>query len=376
VIEETQPYPEIDSRTRQVDRLRAATSIYNSGADGFTLEYVHSDPQKAQQIADRLAKLFIDESVRAREQQVEGAVDFLVTQVAESRKELEKKDEALRRYKEGRLGSLPEQLQTNLATLSMLQQEMQTVDESLIFARAKRDTLAQRGAATVVMTPGGPVVGGVNELDELRRELATLKGRYTDLHPDVQRLNARIARLEARLATIPTGDAPRTETTVVREQLETANLEVKKLEERRADLERRTTLIRSRVEETPRTEQELADLKRDYDKLNENYTSLLSKKLEAQMAGRLEQRWKGDRFRILDPANLPEKPYFPKPILMVGLGVALGLVVGLGACLAAEQFDPSIKDAQDLESMLNYPVLARISHVQALGRAAGATTAG
>ena len=71
------------------------------------------------------------------------------------------------------------------------------------------------------------------------------------------------------------------------------------------------------VEKTPRTEQDLATLTRDYDKLKENYSALLSKQMEAQMAGRLEQRWKGDRFRMLDPASLPERPFFPKPLVVI-----------------------------------------------------------
>lgn len=365
VLAETQPYPNVDSITRAVERMRQAIFINISGNDGFTLEYVHSDPKKAQQVADRLATLFIEETINAREQQVEGAVDFLVTQVADARKELEKKDEALRRYKEGRMGSLPEQLQTNLTTLGMLQQELQTVEESLIFARAKRDSLARRGVRVApVAPPPGTVPSGFEELEELRRQLAALKGRYTDEHPDVQRLNTRIARLEGRMSAITGNDTQASDDlTLAREQLETANLEVKKLDDRRADLERRMNAIHARVEETPRTEQDLANLKRDYDKLNENYTTLLSKRLEAQMAGRLEQRWKGDRFRILDPASLPEKPYFPKPPLIIAIGAVLGFLVGLATCLVAEFVDPSVKDVQDLETMLNFPVLARISHL-------------
>jgi len=373
VVDETRPYPDIETKTHAVEQMRRAIFINIQGNDGFTIEFVHEDAKKAQQVTDRLANLFIEETLRSREQQVEGAVDFLIAQVADARKEVEKKDEALRRYKEARLGSLPEQLQANLATLAMTQQEMQTVEESLIFARAKRDTLARRRPATSVVTsPNGTVVHGTDELDDLRRQLATMKGRYTEAHPDVQRLQARINRLESRLTALPQPGEPEIvdDSALVREQLEAANLEVKKLEEKRVDLERRNVLIRSRVEETPRTEQDLANLKRDYDKLNENYTGLLAKRLEAQLAGRLEQRWKGDRFRVLDPANLPEKPYFPKPPLIIGLGAVVGLLVGMGMALGAEYLDPSIKDVQDIEKMLNFPVLARISRLPEVGAVA------
>jgi succinoglycan biosynthesis transport protein ExoP len=363
VLDETQPYPETASRTTAVEQMRRATSVNSSGSDGFTIEFVHSDPHKAQEVTDRLATLFIDETIKAREQQVEGAVDFLVGQVSAARRQLEQKDEALRRYKESRMGRLPEQLQTNLATMGMLQQETRTVEESLLFAREKQEALA-RGLAR----PPAPSTPGTTP-----RATDDLRARYTDEHPDVQSLKTRIARIEARLAALPPGDGqePADVSAVTRDQLERANLEVKKLEERRADLEGRIAELRQRVEETPRTEEELADLKRDYDKLNENYTTLLSKQLEAQMAGRLEQRWKGDRYRMLDPASLPEKPYFPKPLMIIGLGAFLGLFVGLGAALVAEYLDPTVKDQEDLEKLLDYPILARIPHLPVLGGSGG-----
>jgi uncharacterized protein involved in exopolysaccharide biosynthesis len=150
---------------------------------------------------------------------------------------------------------------------------------------------------------------------------------------------------------------------VGRAQLQAASQEVEKLSARQADLERRIATIRARVEETPRTEQELSNLTRDYNKLSDNYTALLSKQLEAQMAGRLEQRWKGDRFRVLDPAHLPEKPDSPRPKRIIALGLLAGLFAGLGLALLLEILDPTVKDVQQLETLLPYPVLARIPHL-------------
>jgi polysaccharide chain length determinant protein (PEP-CTERM system associated) len=363
VVRETSPYPGIESPSSAVDQMRRSVFINISGNDGFTIEYVHTDPVKAQQVASRIATLFIEETSKAREAQVEGAVDFLATQVAESRRELEGKDEAVRRYKAANMGTLPEQLQANLATAQALQQELRSVEESLIFAREKRDGLA-RGAGAG--SPGSPR-GGADELQDLRRQLAQLKGRYTDEHPDVESLRLRIARLDARLAASADPGAADGSTSIARDQLEQATREVSRLEAKRTDLERRIGGIRARIESTPKTEQELTSLSRDYDKLSENYVALLSKQLEAQMAGRLEQRWKGDRFRILDPANLPEKPYFPRPALIIGLGFVLGLFAGVGVSLAAEFADASVKDASDLEAVLAHPVLARIPHLAELG---------
>ena len=368
VLEETRPYPAIASKTQAVEALRSSISINISGNDGFTIDFVHRDPHVAQLVTGRIATLFIEETIKARQLQVEGAVDFLVTQVNDARKELEKKDAALRRYKEERMGRLPEQLETNLATMGMLQRELQTVEESLLFARERQESLARNVGGAVAVPEPGASPGAAGDLASLRRQLAALKSRYTDEHPDVQNLKARIARLESRLAQPPAaGVSPDDPAVVAREQLERANLEVKRFEDRRGDLERRIATLRSNVEETPRTEQELATLTRDYQKLNENYTALLAKQLEAQMAGRLEQRWKGERFRMLDPASLPEKAYFPNPPLVLGAGLLLGFLVGLASALMAEHLDPTVKDARELQALLEYPVLACIPHVPGPG---------
>ncbi len=375
VLEETQPYPDIESRTESVEKMRSAISINVAGSDGFTIQFYHRDPHKAQEVTERLATLFINETVKARQQQVEGAVEFLVTQVSNAKRELEAKDEALRRYKERRMGTLPEQLQTNLATLQMLQREMQTVEDSLLFARERQDALTRgQGYISVGGTSAGAVPGttSTTSLVELQRQLSSLRTRYREEHPDVQSLRARIARLEARQAQL-TSDAQATAELpdlAVRQQIEEANLEVKRLEERRAELERRIATIRARVDETPRTEQELSTLTRDYRQLNENYLALLNRQLEAQMAGRLEQRWKGDRFRALDPASLPDKPYSPRRSIVLGLGVLFGLFVGLGASLAAEYLDPTVKDVEQLRFLQSHPVLTCIPHLSILAATA------
>lgn len=368
VLVATNAYPEIESRARAVEEMRSAIAVNQSSNDGFTIEFTHRDPRKAQEVTERLATQFISEAMKDREQQVEDAVDFLVAQVNDARGELEKKDAALRSFKESRMGRLPEQLQANLATMEMLQREMQTVEESLYLAREKRDSLARAGSRpaspSAAVEPNTPA-----ELSHLRDQLAALRFRYTDEHPDVASLRARLARAEARAALAPGAptDAPMDAAAVTREQLQTANSDVEKLMGRQADLSGRIAAIRLRVEETPRTEQELSNLTRDYQKLSDNYTTLLTKQLDAQMAGRLERRWKGDRFRVLDPAHLPEKPDSPKPLRITGIGFVAGLLIGLVAALAAELIDPTVKDAEQLETLLSYPVLARIPYIPGAG---------
>ena len=187
-------------------------------------------------MTERLTTLFIEESIKDREEQVEEAIEFLDAQVRESRKELEAKDETLRLYKEGRMGRLPEQLETNLATLSMLQREVQTVEETLMFARARQESLARGvGRSETSRARRAPVESELeSELGDLQRELDGLKGRYTEEHPEVQGLRSRIARLESRWARATRDDEPApahdVSLVVTKEQLGRATAEIENLE--------------------------------------------------------------------------------------------------------------------------------------------------
>jgi len=80
---------------------------------------------------------------RAQENRAADATDFIESELEESRKQLEAREQALRRFKEEHMGNLPQQLEANLATMQMLQREMQTVEESLLFAREKQEALAR-----------------------------------------------------------------------------------------------------------------------------------------------------------------------------------------------------------------------------------------
>jgi Mrp family chromosome partitioning ATPase len=150
-----------------------------------------------------------------------------------------------------------------------------------------------------------------------------------------------------------------------------AQLEIESLEGKLADVEARIRTFQQRVEEAPRTEQELANLTRDYQKLNENYLTMFNKRLDAQMAERLERRWKGEQFRVLDPAFLPEEPYFPNRTLFLVIGLVLGLAIGLAVAFVAEFLDSSVKGVRDLEALAPLPVLASIPSIGVPGTAVG-----
>jgi LPS O-antigen subunit length determinant protein (WzzB/FepE family) len=61
--------------------------------------------------------------------------------------------------------------------------------------------------------------------------------------------------------------------------------------------------------------------------LQSSYKQLLAKREEARMARDLNSRSLGERFRALDPANLPQEPVGPTRLELTLIGGTLGLLV-------------------------------------------------
>jgi polysaccharide biosynthesis transport protein len=355
VAQELDPYQTLGKRAlgQIVSVMRDSITVRVKGNDSFLVEFVHGEPQMAQRVTDRLARLFIEETTRAREKQVSEAFEFIDTQLAESRRELELREEALRAYKERHMGTLPEQTTANLSTLQRMQLEQQSLAEQIRVA-TERLTRLESGSAPEESASGNRV-----RLASARAQLESLRARYTDEHPDVKAARAQIAALESELGAAGASSQRASQA----QQLDDARREVERLRARQEEGGQRMAVLEARVEAAPRTEQELASLTRDFQKLNENYLSLLNKRMDAQMAAKLEQRWRGEQFRILDPADVPISPFFPNRALFLAMGFLGGLALGFAAAFAADFIDHSIRTEKELTDLLPFPVFASVPFV-------------
>jgi polysaccharide chain length determinant protein (PEP-CTERM system associated) len=363
VARELDPYGTIGKEPliNTIEQMRRSVTVSVKGDDAFTIEFEHRDPKMAMLVADRLTSLFMEEVVGSRERQVSTAYEFIGKQLQDARQQLEEKEAALRDYKERHMGQLPEQVQANLATLQRLQLEQQTIADNL--RKATDAQLLLESTSNPVGAPGA--TPPPDSLAALRAQLTQLKTRYTDQHPDVRALQSRIDALEkAAAAAGPGAPPPDPGARAAQQRLREAKVEVQSLRAQLVEVDRRIAAFEVRVEAAPRREQEIMGLTRDYQKLSENYTALLSKKLDAEMAERLEQQQKGQQFRILDPAYLPERPSFPNRGLFALVGALAGLMLGVGLAVVIDVIDPTMKDAESVAAAFSFPVLAVIPFVK------------
>ena len=379
VLQKLDPYPEMAGQPSHVivEAMRGAIEIRVQGTDSFVIEYVNRDPEKAMRVTNMLASQFTEDAARLRDSLTKKAFDFIQQSLEDARKTLEEREGALRRHKQAYWGSLPEQLDANLRVLQQLQLEQQTLGESLRTLGDRRAALERSvlEGQRLAPSPSTPEA----ELAKLRSTYNSLRGRYTDDHPDMRALRARMEKLEKQPRDPQKGDGEDTrevanpEAASLHQSLRLVEAEIESLQTRREHLDQRIAAFQARVEQTPRAEQELAALTRDYQQLRENYNTALKKEMDAEMGRRLEEYWKGGYFRVLDPAFLPRRPIRPYGTLFVMAGLLFGLAAGLAGTFIADLLDPSIKNERDLEDLLPQPVLVTIPRVMPPGKHATAS---
>jgi len=336
--------------------------------DAFSIAFRGRDPKKVARVANGLTTYFIDENLKVRESQALGTSDFLDAELESMRSKLEKVEERIKDYRKSYMGELPEQLETNLRILDRLQEGLNDQQQNLREARSRlaelKSQVAIRGQQAAAQ---GDVPKSGGSLEEMQAELESLQRRYTDKHPDIQRLQKNIAELEAKQTTMDMGgDAQPSKIATahlppqLRVQINETQREIESTQGEIASLQAQSAAYQKRVETTPKREQELLGLRRDYQNIQASYESLLSRKLEADIAVNMERKQKGEQFRIVDPAKEAQKPVAPnmKRVFIITLMAGLGL--GGGLAYLTDNLRPTYRQADEIENIYKLPVLTSI----------------
>ena len=380
-----------------VERMRADIQTQIIRGDAFRISYVSDDALTAMKVTERLASMYIDESLRDREVLADSTNQFLDSQLATAKERLVAHEKKLEKYNTRYSGKLPSQVQANLQVMQNAQLQIQSIVDSLSRDKDRRLTLdgtladlgespadgsAQARAVDAPPAPPGPaevrLAAAQKELAAARKELEDLRLRFKPTHPDVIRMQRVIADLQrkaadqAAIATLEPQQAPAVAASSpaetarlsriaqVRGEIDSLGRQIAQKEQEEVRLRAVVADYQARVEAAPARESELTELTRDYETLQRSYTSLLSKKEDAQVSVNLERHQIGEQFKILDPARLPEKPISPNRPLFYGLGAAIGLGCGLLLAGWLEYRDTSLKTDADVVTMLALPVLAMI----------------
>jgi polysaccharide chain length determinant protein (PEP-CTERM system associated) len=347
---------------------------------GFHIIVTLDNPQTAQEVCSAVTHMFIEESIRLRQQRSEDTTQFLAQQLVDAKAKLDEQDSKLAAFKSRYIGSLPDEEQGNLNLLMGLTSQLDAATQAL--ARAQQDKsfaesmLAQQVGAWQAAQSGSSPQTMDTQLTALQTQLANLQARYTDDYPDVVKTKNAIAALQKKIADSDTPKASEDKPSKVasepsqiaqlRAEVHTTDQVIAEKTREQGKIQQAIKVYQDRVQSSPAVEQQYKELTRDYQTALEFYNDLLKKRDQSAMATDLERQQEGEQFKILDPANLPDQPSFPnRPAFAFG-GLAGGLALGLGIAFLLESRDTSFRTERDVEFALRLPVLAMVPSIEQL----------
>jgi polysaccharide chain length determinant protein (PEP-CTERM system associated) len=346
------------------DVIDRRTGQKTTAAIAFTVSYEGNNPQVVQQVANVLASLYLEENMKVVGQQTEGTTKFLEEEMNSVQATLADLERKIAVYKEQHNRALPELLQFNLQSLDSNERRRDQLNEQLRSLR-EREGYYQTELATMAPDTTNQ---DKERLKELRVALNSLKARYSEEYPDVIKTKSEIANLEkklqARTNEPAVQDKPDNPAYVaLAAQLASVQSEIKSVKHEIEDLDRKQNDFRRRLEASPKVEEGYKKLTVERNNTQAKYDDLMRKYMESKVAHGLERDQMGERFTLIDPARLPEKPIRPNRPAILLIGLILGIGSGVGTASLQEASDRSARKTEDLTRNFPFPVLTEIPEI-------------
>ena len=353
----------------------------SNGLPGFTIFFTADDPHTAQEVCAEITSLFTGANLRSRADAAEGTTEFLKEQLDGAKHGLDDQDAKLAAFQRQYYGMLPGDESNNVNILSTLNtqldaitQNIQTQEQNLSFTQAMLAQQAQAGSAPTAAATTQSTSALDKQLDDLLAAKADLDTRYTADYPEVKEVNRKIedVRRQITLANAPVA-APATPAAPgssrpdsasvqqLRAQVQAYNSGIQAKRKQQDDIQQQIRSYQGRIQSTPEVEEQYKQLTRDYQTAQAFYDTLRTKMEQSQMGSDLEQRQEGETFRVLDEANLPDSPTFPKRTYFAAAGLCAGLFLGVLIIGLIEYKDTAMRSERDIWAFTQLPTLAVIA---------------
>jgi capsular exopolysaccharide synthesis family protein len=344
-------------------RQRAATAVLQQNFDVdpvpnsriVEITFSSPSPQLAAQITNSFADTFINSNLERRYEASSYARDFLQRQIAKVKGELERSERQLVAYaqRQGIIntgGSSEDGRPSDTGSLQGA--SLITLNEALAQAQTKRIAAEQRYRQA-------RAVGTTAEVNEstavMRAQLATLEAEYQEKlasfkpeYPDMMRLRSRIDALGQQIRR-EAGNVASGRANSLLADYQAAAAEERSLQARVGQLKGSVMSLRGRSIE-------YNILQREVDTNRSLYDALLQRYKEIGVAGGIGT----NLVSIVDRAEVPGFPYKPDLMLNLLIGLGLGLLGGIGAALALEFINDTVKTPDDVREKLKLASLGVI----------------
>ncbi|MCC7489906.1 MAG: hypothetical protein IT485_09730 [Gammaproteobacteria bacterium] len=361
-----------------IGQLQASIKLERDGNNIVRISYQNNDPRKALTVVTALLNNFIEGSLGKNRSDSSSAEKFLVDKLKDYERRLNEAEQQLADFKRKNVGLLPGEGSDYYGRMQGEVSKLQAIEGRLRVARNRKAELQRQleGEEPVFgLVPADEKSNLLNapqdrQIAQFEQQLAELRLKYTETHPDIVRIKQMLAELRAEkeAAAKNSGTARRAYSPLdlnpvyqqMKLQLSQVEVELAQIQAEYADQSAVVGSLRQRIDTMPAVEAELKRMMRDYDITKAQYSELLRRVESARLSEDAEQSKSDVTFRIIDPPSVPAVPIGPKRgLLMTGV-LLLALVAGMGLALGLNFTQPVFYTGKDLERRFGVQVLGTI----------------
>lgn len=354
-----------------IDKMQSRVTVEpissKSGQDkqtiAFTISFEDRHPDVALQVTNDLIALFMHLNVSLRTKEATETVAFLNQESNKLKAEVDRLEDKISAYKKQNSDNLPEQMNLREAMTARAENDLYAVERDI---RSGNEDLRSLEAELAAANHG---IGddSTQTLPALKAQYAKLSAIYTDAHPDIIELKRKIDALQGAGSALASKNVSADATNLVafkiQAKINAVNARLDSLTQQKKMLQRKIAQNENAMENTPLVGQGLDMLVRDRDSAQKKFDEIRNKLMNAQIAQNLESENRAERFTLLEPPILPEKPFKPHRIKILALGLLLALASSAGAAMFMESIDKRIHGAEALTHVLGYRPLAVIPYI-------------
>ncbi|SAK48371.1 tyrosine-protein kinase involved in EPS biosynthesis [Caballeronia catudaia] len=266
-----------------------------------------------------------------------------------------------------------------VATIESLRKKLSISDigkESNVIKASLDDVDPIKAAAILNAVANTYIEQGIErKSEEAARSIKFLEAQLPELKQRVEVAEARFNEYRASHGTVNLGEEAGS---LLKRAVETQRRRVE-LEQKRNDLlalyrsdhpavrsvdsqlqvaQKELESIASQSRRLPPMEQDILRLQRDVQVNSNLYMSLLNtyEQLRVVKAGKLGNA------RLVDSAMVPDQPFWPRPLLVMGVALFLGLISGVLVALTRKQLFDAVNEPSEIEENIGVPVYATVPY--------------
>jgi len=322
-------------------------ALHEEGTNIINITAVSRKPMEAAQIANTVARSYKSYNIKEKNRKTTETKAFIEKQLAKTHHDLKDAENKLQSFREGyALISMDAQTQNILTRLNNVEVEYDKIrsqqdeieTQIRFFEKSTADGEMSTDRLQFSPDPDSPLYPLRSKLGDLLIKRETLSMNFTEKHPEVVAVNDQIRAIINEL---------RNEMQVL----------LGKLNARGKDLNQQLSNLRNQSMGLPEKALQLVRLQREVTMLEALYSNLKTKYQETLIteSGRIEE------VSIVRPALIPSSPFnVPSKAMIVMTGIIMGLIIGMIFAFGFEVFDTSMGTIEDVEELLQVPVLGVI----------------